>query len=105
MRMESAARAKGNGMGTAQLRPREGTRTRAVYDLLYENKGIPLNVPLSMLGGKRSKNLINAIRDFYGLDVRCISIGKWVLAGEWFGKTYVDYIADHIAKTEKVRHQ
>jgi hypothetical protein len=34
------------------------------------------------------------LRDFYGLDIRCIRYGKWCLCGEWVvGGGYIDYVA------------
>lgn len=91
MRCESVASIKGNSH-FQNPKPREGTRLREVYDLFYLNKGLPVEFFHS---GKDNSSLIKLI-DFYGLDIRCISRGKWVLAGEWFGKVYVDYIAEHI---------
>jgi hypothetical protein len=75
-----------------QSLPREGTKLREIYDLFQANKGLPIAFK-SDPHGTRVANLIN----FYGLDLRCIRQGKWVLAGEWFGKVYVDYIAQRVA--------
>lgn len=98
MRNASAASAKGYREHT-QLRPREGTKLRALYDLLVANKGYPVTV------SKANKYRLVQLRDFYGLDIIHISGRgrghppiRWLLAGEWFGRTYVDYIADRINK-------
>jgi hypothetical protein len=88
-------------MGVGNILPREGSRLRAIYDELMENKGFPIQ------GGftNRDKNCVEQLQNFYGLDIRIFRHGKgrgkgstsvWILAGEWFGKTYVDYIADRI---------
>jgi hypothetical protein len=44
---------------------------------------------------------LSDLQDYYGLDIRRISRGKWVLAGEWFGLTYLDYIQEHLTSLEK----
>jgi len=95
----SAARLKGK-CPAGQDRPRPGTLTRRMYDLLVANKGIPLDVPLTMFEGTRARGqaaaIIEALRNIYGLDIRKLGVRRWVLAGEWFGKVYVDYIAEKI---------
>ena len=48
---------------------------------------------------------ITDLRDYYGLDIRKITTRKWVLAGEWIGRTYVDYIADHLARLDREARQ
>lgn len=73
--------------------PREGTRLRALYDLFMANKGAVINRPLTIefdLGGIA----IEQLRNFYGLDIRCVGYGQWLLAGEWFGRVYIDYVAE-----------
>jgi len=104
MRTMPAAVAKQGWHYRAQrnLRPREGTKLRAMYDLLMANKGVPIDISLSKLYGRKCmSSQVSALTDFYGLDIRNLKRGRWVLAGEWFGATYVDYIADRIAKAEK----
>lgn len=96
MRVESAAAAKGKRV-IHDLYPRDGTQLRALYDMLMANRGIPINAPLKQLHGER----VNQFRNFYGLDLRVLAPGRWVLAGEWFGPTYVDYIADRIKEAER----
>lgn len=66
--------------------PKEGTKLRAAYDLLFENKGrrIPRTIPAYM---------IRDLMDQYGCDIRRKG---WkdcdlILVGEWQGDTYVDY--------------
>jgi hypothetical protein len=71
--------------------PREGTKIREVYDLFQANKGLPIAFTIAKHQG-RIPNLV----DYYGLDIRCIRDGTWVLAGEWFGRVYVDYVIQHL---------
>lgn len=94
MREQSAAQVKGRGAHRQDV-PREGTRIRRMYDLLMANKGQGVEVNLTSFENKPSRSgvAINYLRDFYGLDIRRLRNGHWVLAGEWFGKVYVDYIA------------
>lgn len=60
-----------------------------------ENKGRVIS--WSIAG---NSNLLENLRSFYGLDIRRISRTKWCLVGEWFGKVYVDYLAE-ATKDEK----
>jgi len=90
MRVQSAAIAK-NGWNHSNMRPREGSKLRETYDLLMSNKGVTIDINLGYLPGH-----LYQLMDYYGLDIRMIKRGRWVLAGEWFGTTYVDYIADRI---------
>lgn len=91
-------RSKGHS-AMLQIAPREGTRLRAIYDLFQSNKGKPVEYHSTV-----DKAAIPKLIDFYGLDIRCLQNGssrtgrksQWVLAGEWFGKVYIDYIAEQI---------
>jgi hypothetical protein len=67
------------------------------------NKGIPIEIaPCKDNKGYPLAQLI----DVYGLDIRCLKRGvwkhpgRWVLAGEWHGRHYVDYIAQRLAEHE-----
>jgi hypothetical protein len=87
--MTSAATLKGNNKGRLlKDKPREGTRTRRIYDMFYDNKG-------KVIDFCTTKNpdavIIPQLTDVYGLDIRRIRKNKWCLVGEWFGKVYVDY--------------
>lgn len=105
MRCQTVSRAKGKAHGVLQQKPREGTRLRQVYDLFQANKGTPIEFHVRMFGP--DPNIVNKLMDFYGLDIRRIRSGSsrvgrvstWVLAGEWFGRVYVDYVADHVARS------
>lgn len=105
MRCQTAAKSKfkTRHAGLAlQEKPRDGSRLRKVYDLLQKNKGRSFDVDredCKAIGESRFQ-----LEDFYGLDIRCTRKGdrrtnrksSYVLAGEWFGRVYVDYIAEHI---------
>ena len=88
MRVASAAKIKGAKRGgPTNDAPREGTAIRAVYDMFLKHRGHV--VPFAVHRGDGEK--IRYLRDFYGLDIRHVSYGRWLLAGEWFGRVYVDY--------------
>jgi hypothetical protein len=78
-------------------RPRPGSKIGELYDLFKANEGIPIQLTISHSKHHRLRPLI----DTYGLDIRCIRRGTWVLAGEWFGSEYVDYIARHIEERSR----
>lgn len=102
MRMESAAAAKRTTtrMRPHRTEPHEGTYIRRMYDLLKQSKGQPIETSLSMFEGRPgvAAQAIEYLRDFYGLDIRKIQQGRWVLAGEWFGCEYRDYISEHLER-------
>ena len=98
MRTESAAAAKGRKTGPQQKIPREGTTLRELWDLLHIYRGVLLVDSLTV---RFQSSRIEQLRNFYGLDVRLLSHGsgspgRWVLAGEWKGSRYVDYIAERL---------
>jgi hypothetical protein len=70
--------------------PEEGTRARAVYDRLYAYKGRPVFIA-DLLKGNRGRTL-GDLRDYYGCDIRRVNYRHHLLAGEWFGSEYVDYV-------------
>jgi hypothetical protein len=76
-----------------QALPREGTRLRFLYDLFQSNRGKIVSFSLARAG----KDVASLV-DFYGLDIRTIGKRRWLLAGEWQGKEYVDYV---LAEQEK----
>lgn len=90
----SIAASKGIRAGKQQEEPGEGTKLRELFDHLQEHKGevISLN---GFSGNVRKK--IYTLVDIYGLDIRSFGRGRnsqWCLVGEWFGKIYVDYLAE-----------
>lgn len=111
MKQASAHSIKGNrDRGAVQsFEPKAGTKIRALYDLLMANKGIPVRASITTIAFNTA---VENLRDFYGLDIRKLPIDRkrghgcgrgsgpatWVLAGEWFGKVYIDYIADRVGR-------
>lgn len=92
MKLLSAADIKRDRVVKAKL-PREGSYLRKCYDLFLNNRGVPIRFV------EQSK-VTHQLQNCYGLDVRCIEPGKWVLAGEWFGRNYIDYIAAVIGQDD-----
>lgn len=86
---------KGKECHELQREPQEGTRIREIYDILFANIGKPVDI--GVVRGDDSQR-IAALENYYGLDIRALrrkgEHALYVLAGEWFGKIYVDYIAD-----------
>jgi hypothetical protein len=82
-------------------KPSEGSRIREIYDLLMASKGRVVLIDLTHSGDDRR---LASLQDFYGLDIRIVRRGRRragrsteiVLAGEWFGRVYIDYIAEHL---------
>jgi hypothetical protein len=100
MHVETGGTLKGTWFGELASCPREGTRRRELYDLFKANEGIPIRAKFT----RCDRGSMSALQDSYGLDIRCLRRGPgstWVLAGEWFGSEYVDYIAQRI--TERSR--
>jgi hypothetical protein len=89
MRSASVSEHKGKSTQRTQRIPREGTQLRALYDLFVANKGRVVDVSPTMRGGRALSDLT----DYYEMDIRKLGHRRWVLAGEWFGPDYVDYIA------------
>lgn len=105
-RVSSAASLKGLP-GSAQRIPQVGTKLRELWDLLHVYRGEVIVDDLTM---RYRGNQIEQLRDFYGLDIRNLGAtsrngrgqgrgpSRWVLAGEWIGPRYVDYIAERLKK-------
>jgi hypothetical protein len=100
MARTSSAGSTKSGQGRRQQKPREGTLLREIYDLFKANEGLPieLNVASKFRGNCCAAS--EQLQSIYGLDIRCLypkcghrKVSIWVLAGEWFGMDYVDYIA------------
>ncbi len=89
MHTTSAAVAKGKYPEPHNLKPREGTKVRAAFDLFCANKGKVVDWCTT----KNSCVIITQLQDTYGLDIRRIKKSKYCLVGEWFGNTYIDYVA------------
>jgi hypothetical protein len=76
--------------------PEEGTKVRELHDYFLRYRGIPVPFVCS----RSFRNFLPRLQDDYGFDLRCIKRGIWVLAGEWKGSIYIDYIAQ-IVNTEE----
>ncbi len=105
MKQASVASMKGRNKGRLlQQLPRVGTETRRIYDLLYANKGTPVRVCFSNYKCKKAKEksvwwaTLESLRNFYGLDIIKTNRDEWCLIGEWFGKIYIDYVAEKVNK-------
>lgn len=99
---------KGRGAGAPpRPAPRPGTRIRRAYDLLVANPGRWVRVTAEDLGMAGSmaqiSKQVDYLRDSYGLDIKRKmgsptrargSGGEWLLAGEYVGAAYLDYVAD-----------
>jgi hypothetical protein len=81
---------------TRQEMPRAGTYIRTLYDIFQYNKG---KLVLATFGGKGTRAIGNLV-DFYGMDIRSMGHRKWLFAGEWKGKEYVDYVLEETEKRE-----
>ena len=77
--------------------PKPGSTLRRIFDALHERSGLPTRLD----GVSKVRSAIENLRTSYGLDIRAIRHGgaggtQWVLAGEWFGTRYVDYVAQRL---------
>lgn len=109
MRVLPASHLKGKPRLPVQPKPREGTNLRALYDLFMGQRGLVIDLPISTMPqfGKPSSMgaTLSQLRDFYGLDIRNLGYRRWILAGEWFGATYVDYVAERQAEANRKGNQ
>jgi hypothetical protein len=100
MRCSSATKIKSGKNWGARTRPDPESRIGMLYDAFKNNAGKPLSLKFNRRDSTSREQLMN----FYGLDIRLIGKGDsrtgrlstYVLAGEWFGSKYVDYIAEKL---------
>ena len=85
------------GKRTNQRQPKEGTQLRKAFDLFRANPGKPVHL-YEIAGYPRSGTIITQLTDFYGLDIKQVKRGYYMLIGEWFGSIYMDYLANMIDK-------
>jgi len=107
----SAATMKGRrNYAFAQQKPRENTITRSVYDRLMENRGREVSLTDLTTSTTNPNEIVAHLQITYDLDIRARIIykgrgkgrgrgrekdcGRYCLVGEWFGKHYVDYLAE-----------
>ena len=84
--------------------PSEGSLARRVYDQLFADNG--KEVELKGLEGTHRGAIgaaIVALSDFYGMDIRHFSKSKYILAGEWCGRVYIDYVVERMNENDKKR--
>lgn len=95
MRVESVAEAKGRKV-TGDGLPHEGSSIRQLYDVFRENAGYVIRFdPMVARRWSRFYAQINQLRDFYGCDIRKVGgygSREYILAGEWIGAHYTDYV-------------
>lgn len=76
--------------------PAPGTAADQVYRRLVADKGRAVFVG-DITAAYRFKRAIADLMDFYGLDIRKGPRRGWyILAGEWFGSHYSDYVVQAI---------
>lgn len=97
MRLASVSQIKGRANYALSQKPAEGTKLRELYDRFMVQRG---KIVTFSAGTGAASVQINQLRDFYGLDIRNVGRGRWVLAGEWVGRVYVDYIAERLKEQE-----
>lgn len=106
MRCATAASVKVHARSKqTQAMPREGTRLREAYDFFMAHKG----EPVEYMPSPHDRAMVD-LQDFYGLDIRRIRNGSsrvnrkstYILAGEWFGRVYIDYIAERAATHDRI---
>jgi len=91
--------------------PKEGTITRKVYDILFENRGRAVHLyDIKKIANKHLGTIKLRLEVDYGLDIRYVrhsvkvrreSDGKnssmgWMLAGEEAGCGYLDYVNERL---------
>src|SRR5882672_1027113 len=109
-RIASAGSLKGTAHNPLQRMPRPGTRLRELWDLLHLYRGEVFVDDLTM---RYCRGSMDQLRYFYGLDIRNLGAtsrngrgkgrgpSRWVLAGEWIGPKYVDYIAERLDRSDR----
>lgn len=97
MKFLSVSQIKRDSKTTFAPYPVEGSRTREICEMFRNSPGIPIRWSKTNDDAPRLESLI----DRYGLDIRRLGPEMWVLAGEWFGSEYRDYIAEYIARMDE----
>jgi hypothetical protein len=86
--------------------PRGGSQLREVFDYLQANRGVW--VPTILSRAANNSSAYEQLRNFYGLDIRIKRVPVFengtqgwkkvdffvLLAGEWDGRVYLDYVAN-----------
>lgn len=96
MRVDSPSMLKGKSrVANADRRPRPGSKTRAIYDMFAAAPGAPVSLSYAY-------NQIRDLMDFYGMDIRRVGNGRYLLAGEWDGLHYRDFVAERMEREGNV---
>lgn len=96
-RMTSAAQIKGHKTRKPLQIPKEGTIRRAIWDRLKSNPNRPVTLEDILGDGGLRKSSIEALRDYYGLDIIVHKKGgpgtrsTYKLIGEYQGRYYIDF--------------
>jgi hypothetical protein len=63
---------------------------------LFASAGTSCKIDLKVfnLTAQGLSPLMEYMRNNYGLDIRSLGRRQWLLAGEWVGGTYVDYVVN-----------
>lgn len=73
--------------------PATGTYPREVYNILYAARGRVVDLGPPGHRYTQRGRAIARLRDEYGCDIRTAKGWNcFILAGEWFGSKYVDYV-------------
>jgi hypothetical protein len=101
MRVAAVSQMKGvrSGIPLMRERPAHGTLIGDLYERFMAAKGKPIELSTEYISPRMA-----ALTDYYGLDIRLVQRANkrkgfkstYVLAGEWFGKVYIDYIAERL---------
>lgn len=63
--------------------------------MFQSSKGAPVEFGCT---SRRVNRGISDLTDYYGLDIRRVGYRRCMLCGEWFGKVYIDYVAERMEK-------
>lgn len=79
--------------------PHEGSAPKRLYDVLFAHRGrdVDLRPACREIGlpshGGYLRTRLAMLTDYYGCDIRKgLKRGHYILAGEWFGAHYSDYV-------------
>lgn len=100
-----------SGNAARQLRPDPESAIGQLYDLFMANKAKPVQLPSDWMP-KGHNTWRFQLEEIYGLDIRKVpgsmrggrrgpGRASYMLVGEWFGPTYVDYFAQRIVEEER----
>lgn len=71
---------------TTQQAPRPGTQLRKFYDLLMAHKGETVSY-------RPGRGMIRSLEDTYGLIIKPVCPGRYLLQGEWRDGEQVNFVS------------